>query len=377
MEKNKNQNEFHTFESYQPHQHPIDKPKNGRVSRLNAWLNEHRKLVLILVVLLALSVGGTIIYLFYSLQFSPITDASIIKAKEKFYSPLTGIEVTEAETKRPVTAVMVENSPEARPQSGLKDAGVIFESVAEAGITRFLVLYQEAEPESIGPVRSVRPQFASWVAAFDAGLAHVGGSDIALGKLRSGQIKDLDQFFNADAYTRVRSRFAPHNVYTSDEKLQSLNSKKGYSSSSFTPWKRKTKETPSKTPTAQTITVPVSTGKFAVSYTWDQATNSYNRSQGGVAHIDQEAGQITPKVVVVFQVPHDRIKDSNGFSYPDAIGSGKAWVFQDGIVSEVTWNKTSDKDQIKFTDLNGKSVELNAGQTWLSAVRIDKVPSWQ
>lgn len=375
--ENKNQNEFHTFESYQPHQQPVDNPKKKRKDRIDAWLYTHRKLVLILVILLAVGIGSSLMYLFSSLQFAPITDAAIKKADPKFYSPLTGVEVSKLDAQRPVIAVMIENSPEARPQSGLKDSGVVFESVAEAGITRFLMLYQESKPAAIGPVRSVRPQFASWVAAFDAGLAHVGGSDIPLGKLRSGQIKDLDQFFNANTYTRLSSKRAPHNVYTTDEKLQTLTAKKGYSTSNFSPWKRKTKETPSKTPTAQTITVPISTGKFGVSYTWNQSTNSYNRAQGGVAHTDQEGGQISPKVVVVFQVAHDKIKESNGFSYPDAIGSGKAWVFQDGLVTEVTWNKTSDKEQIKFTDSTGKLVEFTPGQTWLSAIRLDKTPTWQ
>lgn len=296
---------------------------------------------------------------------------------EKFYSPLTGVEVSQADTKRPVTAVMVENSPEARPQSGLKDAGVIFESVAEGGITRFLLLYQEGKPALIGPVRSVRPQFASWAAAFDAGLAHVGGSDIPLQKLRSGQIKDLDQFFNASTYTRVTNRAAPHNVYTTDEKLQALNQKKGYLNSNFTAWQRTKKDKPSKTPTATVITVPVSTGTFAVGYNWDQATNTYLRSVGGTAHNDRELGQIAPKVVIAMQVQHDVITDSNHYAYPDVNTSGKAWVFQDGMVGEVSWTKPNDKAQIAFTDANGKPVQFNAGQTWITAIRSDKTPTWQ
>lgn len=375
--ENKNKNEFHTFESYQPQQQVVESSGHSKISHVNTWLKKHRKIILACVILLALAIGSALIYLFLTLQFAPITDAAIKKADAKFYSPLTGIEVSEADTFRPVTAVMIENSPDARPQSGLAEAGVVFESVAEGGITRFLVLYQEAKPTTIGPVRSVRPQFASWVAAFDAGLAHVGGSDIALGKLRSGQIKDLDQFFNAGTYSRVSSKRAPHNVYTTDEKLQALNGKKGYTSSNFTAWKRKTKETPSNTPTAQTISVPVSTGVFAVNYTWNAETNSYARSQGGAVHSDQYKGQIAPKVAIVFQVPHDKIKESNGYSYPDTIGSGNAWVFQNGTVLEATWSKARDKDQITFKDSKGNLIELNPGQTWLTAIKTDKTPSWQ
>ncbi len=378
MDKKEDKQQFHTFESYQPHQQPLDHPKGRRVKQINAWLHRHRKLVLGILIAIIILIGGSIIYLFQNLKFASIPSVTIKKnVDEKIYSPLTGLEVNEADSKRPVTGVMVENSPEARPQSGIKDAGVVFESVAEGGITRFLLLYQEARPAQIGPVRSVRPQFASWVAAFDAGLAHVGGSDIPLGKLRSGQIKDLDQFFNAGAFTRVTNRAAPHNVYTTDEKLQALNRAKNYNSSTFTTWKRTKKEAPADAPTASSITVPVSTGVFAVSYSWDKASNSYLRSVGGAAHNDREQGQVAPKVVIVMQVPHDVIRDSNGYSYPDVNTSGKAWLFQNGTVSEINWKKASDKAQIMFSDAANKEVELNAGQTWITAIRPDRVPAWQ
>lgn len=378
MKHKKNKNQYHPTESYQPHLQPVHDPKNSRHARINAWLKKHNKSVLAVLIVVILALGGSIIYLINSVSFETMEQVAIKKkVVEKIYSPLTGVEVSEEDSKRPVTAVMIENSPEARPQSGIKDAGVVFESVTEGGITRFMLLYQEAKPDVIGPVRSVRPQFASWVSAFDAGLAHVGGSDIPLQKLRSGQIKDLDQFFNAGAYTRVKNRAAPHNVYTTEAKLQALNKAKGYNSSSFTNWKRKTKESPSEAPTAKAITVPVSTGIFSDSYNWDAASNTYLRAQGGVAHTDREKGQIAPKVVIVMQVPHDIIRDSNKYSYPDVNGNGKAWLFQDGIVSEISWSKANDRSQIRFSDVENKDVELNPGQTWITAIRPDKLPTWQ
>lgn len=166
-----------------------------------------------------------------------IYDLPFVKKKPeptKFYSPLTGNEVgDEATTKREVTAIMIENSPDARPQSGLKDSGIVFEAIAEGGITRFLALYQEQQPGLIGPVRSVRPYYIDWAAPFDASIAHIGGSYNAL---QSAQwtIKDIDQFFNAGAYWRASDRYAPHNVYTSFERLNALNEQKGYTSSTFT-----------------------------------------------------------------------------------------------------------------------------------------------
>jgi len=369
-----------TEQTYHPHTQPIDKPRSHKLAKVRGWVKAHKKLVLILslVVLLVGGYAGVLLATRHKILPKP---ASIAIKKpavvQKIYSPLTGVEVSKEDSLRPVTAVMVENSPEARPQSGIKDAGVVFESVAEGGITRFMLIYQEGKPALIGPVRSVRPQFASWGAAFDAGIAHVGGSNIPLQKLRSGQIKDLDQFFNASTYTRVASRAAPHNVYTSADKLDALNKSKGYTSSAFTAWKRKPKDTPSATPTAKTINVPVSTGVFAASYSWDQATNTYLRNEGGVPHNDREQGQIAPKVVIAMQVPHNVITDSNNYSYPDVNTSGKAWLFQDGVVSEMTWSKAGDKDQIKFKDSAGKDAELNPGQTWITDIPPTSVPTWQ
>jgi hypothetical protein len=116
----------------------------------------------------------------------------------KFYSNLTGNLVeSDAVSKQAVTGIMMENSPDARPQSGLKDSGVVFEAIAEGGITRFLVLYQEQKPQLIGPVRSVRMYYVDWVAGFNASVAHVGGSAAALSEVRNGNYRDIDQFFNA------------------------------------------------------------------------------------------------------------------------------------------------------------------------------------
>ena len=107
---------------------------------------------------------------------------------------------------------MIENSPDARPQSGLKAAGVVYEAIAEGGITRFMALYQTSKPELIGPVRSLRMYYLDWFAPYSASIAHVGGSLNALTEARSGKYRDLDQFFNSQTYWRASDRYAPHNV---------------------------------------------------------------------------------------------------------------------------------------------------------------------
>lgn len=281
-------------------------------------------------------------------------------------SRLTGVEVPIDMNKRPVTGVMIENSPDARPQAGMKDAGVIFEAVAEGGITRFLVLYQEAQPDYIGPVRSARPYYLDWLLPFDASYAHVGGSPEALNRIRDLKVKDLDQFANAGAYQRVSNRYAPHNVYTSMGKLDELNQKKGYTGSTFTSFERK-KEAAA-TVTAKSIDLTVSSFNYNPHYEYDAGTNSYPRSLGGKPHTDEKSGaQLSPKVVVAL-VTSRGIASDRVHSVYTATGSGKMYVFQDGTVWEGTWNKTDAKAQFTFKTNGNEPIKFNPGQTWFTMV---------
>ena len=132
------------------------------------------------------------------------------KPVEKYYSHLNGIEVaSKADLSRPVTAIMIENSPDARPHSGLKQAEVVYEAIAEGGITRFLTLFQQHKPQLIGPVRSLRMYYVDWLAPYQASVAHVGGSHASLQEVRNGKYRDIDQFFNGSSYWRANDRRPP------------------------------------------------------------------------------------------------------------------------------------------------------------------------
>ncbi|HEX3569122.1 MAG TPA: DUF3048 domain-containing protein [Candidatus Saccharimonadales bacterium] len=285
-------------------------------------------------------------------------------------STLTGLQVDPSVNQRPVTAVMIENSTDARPQSGLDQAGVVFEAVAEGGITRFLALFQDTQPGYIGPVRSVRPYYIQWLMGFDASVAHVGGSPEGISDLKTWGVKDLDQFYNGSYYQRISSRYAPHNVYTSMANLNALEAKKGIGASTYTGFARKP-EAPSKTPNATSIDLAISGFYYNVHYDYDPATNSYKRSEAGKPHMEVDANgaqtQIQPKVVVALVMPQGIEADDLHTSYA-TIGSGQAFVFQDGIVTPGTWHKDANNKQFTFTDSNGKVLAFNPGQTWLTAM---------
>jgi hypothetical protein len=298
--------------------------------------------------------------------------------KPKFYSPLTGVPVADdAATKKAVTAIMLENSPDARPQSGLKDAGVVYEAVAEGGITRFIALYQESRPGLVGPVRSVRPYYVEWASAYDPATVHIGGSKRALDMIRSGGYGvDLDQFFNAGAFWRATDRSAPHNVYTNFDKLDALRESKGKTTSTFTSFPREDlKKLPPKT--VSSVNIGVSSGNFSVQYAYDEATNSYLRSHNNVAHDDREGGRIAPKVVVAIKVGMSLGFEDGYREQITTTGQGQAYVFQNGGVVEGTWTRADAKAPLKLLAADGTEIKLARGQTWITALANDRAVTWQ
>jgi hypothetical protein len=343
------------------------------VPRIRTWIKTHPRKTYVIAGASLILIVGAVAFAMTSQQPAPVakvpsktTSKPVVEMK--YYSPLTGTLVeSEAATKQAVTAIMLENSPDARPQSGLKQSGVVFEAIAEGGITRFLTLHQQDKPQLIGPVRSLRMYYVDWLAPFNASIAHVGGSAAALAEVRNGTYRDIDQFFNPGAYWRAVDRYAPHNVYTSFERLDALNQAKGYTESTFTGFTRIDGK-PSDTPNATTINVTISGPLYNSSYVWDRATNTYVRSQAGAAHIDREDGQITPSTVIVLKVAMMKIMEDGYRESITTTGSGEAMIFQNGIAQTVTWHKADRATQLTFTDAAGKDVPLVRGQTWISAV---------
>lgn len=283
--------------------------------------------------------------------------------QEKIYSPLTGLEVDQDQASRPLTSLIIENSVDARPQSGLNEAGVVYEAIAEGGITRFATVYQENLPSEIGPVRSLRPYYLDWLKPYKSSIGHVGGSQKALKQVRDGSWKDMDQFANANIYWRSKERSAPHNVYTSAERIDKFNQTKNYILEDFPKLPRK-EDQKSATIGASTINLNISSKLYNSVFSYDPTQNNYLRSQGGKPHLDKSGSQIKAKTLVVIISPYSIVQEDGSRSAYKTIGSGEAVVFQDGLVTPATWTKADQKSQIKLTDSTGKDIKLNRGKTW-------------
>jgi len=292
------------------------------------------------------------------------------------YDPLTGLPVsTTAAAQQPVIGVMIENLyPNARPQSGLGQAGVDYEALAEGGITRFLAIFQEPLPATIGPVRSLRPYFLDWGLEYNIPVAHAGGSQPALEAIPSSGLKDINALvYDGSYFYRTTDRVAPHNLYTNAQDLAALDSKLGYATApTFTPLPRKVDKAVSPAP-HPTIKINFSSSPYAVEYDFDAATDSYNRFLGGVPHIDRNTNlQIQVKNIVVEYVPtsYSTQADGDPETIMQLVGSGQALVFNDGTVTTGTWNKTSASAPTKLLDATGKPITFDRGNTWYEILPV-------
>jgi Protein of unknown function (DUF3048) N-terminal domain/Protein of unknown function (DUF3048) C-terminal domain len=280
--------------------------------------------------------------------------------------PLTGLPVTNVEqSRRPAFYVKVENSPEARPQTGLDKADVVYEALAEGGITRFAAVFQGTDPFVVGPVRSVRPQDADLAAPLHGLAAFSGG----VGPIVS-DVSTVAQTFDDDAgspvFYRSTDRYAPHNLY--------LNTDKAWVAAAA-PYNRAPQKQftfgslPGGSRAAAAVDVPMS---YVADIRWTWSAGAWHRSQNGVPFTAAGTGSIAPANVLLeyVKIANAGYTDVAGTSVPDSVvvGSGRAQLFRDGKVIEGTWSKLARADITTFTTTGGKPLALHPGRTWIELV---------
>lgn len=287
--------------------------------------------------------------------------------------PLDGVMVPAAEATPNIMAVMIENASDSRPPSGLDKASVVYEALAEGGITRFMGLFPVGtQVKELGPVRSARPYYIAWAESYRPMYVHAGGSPqaIALLNTSSTSVQDFNQFTHGPYFWRDKTRAAPHNLYTSSDKLY-LAQKQLYPNltSTVQPWTFKEDAALDTLPeTTKDIVIDYSSLNYKVTYKYDRGQNQYIRSLGNTPHVTRDGTQITAKNVVVMYMATSLISGDAKRLQMGNIGTGKAVVFRDGVAIVGTWKKATAQDREQFYDANGQIIPLDRGVTWISAV---------
>ncbi|HEY5629317.1 MAG TPA: DUF3048 domain-containing protein [Candidatus Limnocylindrales bacterium] len=296
--------------------------------------------------------------------------------------PLDGVLVAPAVAKRHVVAVMIDDQQDARPQSGLSAASQVWQAPAEGGIPRYVALFSEGTPPAVGPIRSSRLYFIAWAAEWNAVYMHVGGSPQALALLRTSQgagkaVWNADEIRLGDTYMwRVKTRLAPHNVYSSFKAMQLLvKAVHAPATVNYTAHWQFAPDAPlAQRPTSGSIRVPYLAN--VITYAYQPSTNTYLRSvtkEGAQFDVGpQPKVRIAPKNVVVIFMSFAPLNDGSKKHRLEAqyTGTGKAWVFTNGMLVKGTWKKASITAPTLLFGPDGKPVTLTVGQTFVQVVQI-------
>ncbi|MFH1426687.1 MAG: DUF3048 domain-containing protein [Candidatus Kerfeldbacteria bacterium] len=277
-------------------------------------------------------------------------------------------------------AIMIENLVTVRPQTGLQSASVVYEALAEGGITRFMALYATNENLTvIGPVRSARHYFVDWAEEYRGVYMHAGGSPQALGQLidNSYLLDNVNQVGGDHAYFwRDESIAAPHNLFTSSEMigymLRDFELEEG--EGTFNPWLFESAIVLNDRPlNAPDIVIPFSTQSYEVRYAYDRDANQYLRFNGNEPHNDTATGQqIHVTNVLIQYVPTTLMEESTGRLDMETIGEGAIDLFKNGERIQGRWIKEYHSQRTRFITDSGEEMTFTPGNTWIEILPDDR-----
>jgi hypothetical protein len=290
---------------------------------------------------------------------------------QPFHFPLTGVG-SSAEVKGRAIAVMINNHPAARPQSGLYKADIVYELLAEGDVTRFLAIFQSEEPETVGPVRSARSYYIELAKGFDSLYITHGNSPDAKEMLDSGYIDDLNGlYYDGTLFKRASFRKAPHNSYISYENILKGANQNGYEMEQEPPpltflTEDEVKERSGEA--ANHVTISYYDQLFNSSFEYDETLQKYKRFSNGEQTVDYETDEsVLVDNVLIIETKH-RIMDSSGRRDIDLTAGGKAFLVQKGKRLEVEWRNIEGRI-LPYKD--EKVVGLVPGKTWINVMPTD------
>lgn len=272
------------------------------------------------------------------------TPAASVEPTPAFRAPLTGLPMEEEAVFRPF-AVMINNYKAARPQSGLTNADVVWEVLAEGGITRLMaVFHSRSFDDPIGPIRSIRPYLIDLGEMYGGVLVHAGASNDALRILQHSGKADLDEIYNAGAFFyRDKSRKAPHNLYSTLERLREGVRRLKFPETATVPSLPFAEDpAPADAAAAERVEAWFSLKSYVVSYQYDAAAGLYARFVDGEPHTDLNNNRQLTAANLVFLSARHRVYDNEGRLEINLHEGGEALLFRKGRVIPCAWSRGQD-----------------------------------
>jgi hypothetical protein len=304
-------------------------------------------------------------------EVKKVTDPVIIEKEEEPEKPLN--EISNIFNTRPIS-VMIDNHTDARPQSGISQAKVVYEILAEGLITRYMAVFEELNGV-VGPIRSARPYFVQLSTDFNSYFVHYGGSPDALEMLKKKEFINVDGINASTKYFwRDGSRKAPHNVYSNMESILE------YKSSNIEPyamrndWLTNSINVPVegndvtklkivyKEPTSSDIT------GYYVEYVYNGEKSSFDRYVNSGPFIDKETNEQLDYSNIIVQFATHKILDSYGRRDVGVIGSGNGYYINNGKLVNLTWEKVDNLTPTVYK-VNGEQLVFNPGNIFIQIIQ--------
>ncbi|MFN4181657.1 MAG: DUF3048 domain-containing protein [bacterium] len=287
-------------------------------------------------------------------------------------SPLNGVEVESVPER--VFAVVVDNSPSARPQSGISFASVVYEIPVEGGITRLLALYFGNEPSVVGPVRSLRKYMIPIIQEYDALIAHCGGDPGSWYEVALYSLPAFNELEGKGKYFRSTDRKAPHNLYLKLPETRIEAVKRGLQKGKQEvsgPFLISSQATMTSEET-QYVKIPYASGKISnyVEWKYDAESGLYYRWVNGVLQKDRLNGKvISTRHIIIQRVWKKQVEGPPTWRIDLGIlGTGNGWVITGGKREEIFWKKSSRERKTQYHYPDGTRVVLTPGTIWVEIV---------
>ena len=282
--------------------------------------------------------------------------------------PLSGLAVPSDEiARRPALVVKIDNHPDARPQSGLNSADIVFEENVE-NLTRFAAVFHGANADPVGPIRSGRTQDVALLGSLNAPLfAWSGGNRRVTDAILNSDLRQFSE--GSPGFFRSTSRKKPHNLYTTTSAMYAL-----APFGSAPPTAQLSFRTTGDSIAGDDVAgVKISMDGVRVLWTWDSEMASFVRQTDDIVHIDElDNQQLNTQNIVILSVAY--VPSPADVNSPEAqtIGTGEAWVLSGGKLVRGQWNRADRAAPFALTDAAGNTILLSPGRTYVELARSAK-----
>lgn len=343
-----------------------------------------KKKYLITLIILAILIVGLAIFGISKLFMNKESDTNIVDKNDqdnnndKNNEVIPEVQIVDVNSKSRPFAVMINNLGAARPyHTGLQDAYLVYEIVVEGGITRYLALFKDNLPDTVGSVRSARHYYLDYAMENDAYYVHWGWSPQAQSDISSLKINNLNGLSSGKPYFFRQSLpvSSEHTGFVNLKEMVKLANNKNYRSETnkslllnYSPTNIDLSNNDG-VKDATKIDLKYS-NSFTTNYVYDSNANVYKQYVNNKEHKDYKTGnQYTVKNIITYKVGNKTISgDNKGRQDLDNIGSGEGYFITGGVAVPITWEKKARSDQTIYKYKDGTEITVNDGNTWIHII---------